>query len=56
MITIDQSDHIIKVCKSYFKGRIPPKCDIPFRTNGKVEDEYVAAIPATAPELLKLEK
>ena len=37
-ITMDQSDHIIKMCQSYFKGRTPPKYGIPFRTDSQVED------------------
>ena len=41
MIIIDQSDHIIKMRKNYFPGRTPPKCDILFRTDNKVEDEHV---------------
>ena len=39
-ITMDYSDHMMKMCHSYFKNCTPTKCDIPFRTNSKVEDDY----------------
>ena len=39
-ITMDYSDHMMKICHSYFKGCTPTKCDILFRTNSKVEDDY----------------
>ena len=44
------------MCKNYFKGRIPPKCDIPFMMDIKVEDKYATAIPCSKEELDKLEK
>ena len=30
MITMDQSDHAMKMRKNHFEGRAPPKYDVPF--------------------------
>ena len=55
-ITMDQSDHIMKMCHSYFKGRTPTRCDIPFRTDSQVEDDYASASQCLPSDLLKLER
>ena len=50
-----QSDHIVKMCQSYFKGRTPPKCDIPFRADSQVKDDHTSASQCSPSQLLKLE-
>ena len=46
----------MKMYKSYFKDRMLSKCNIPFHTDTKVEDKYIAAIPYSQEDLIKLEK
>ena len=46
----------MKMCHSYFKGRTPTKCDIPFRTDSQVEDDYASASQCSPSDLLKLER
>ena len=54
-IAMDQFNHIIKMCQSHFKGRVPPKCDIPFRAHIQVEDYCASTSQCSLSELLKLE-
>ena len=44
------------MCQIHFKGRTPPKCDIPFRIDSQVKDDYSSASQCSPSELLKLER
>ena len=50
---MDQSNDVIKVSKKIFKGRVQPKCDMPFRVGTQVEDEHTQAIPVTTDTIEK---
>ena len=54
-IPMDQSNHIFKMCQSHFKRRAPPKCDVLFKVDSKVEDDHASASQCSPSELLKLE-
>ena len=45
LITMNQADHISKICSQYFNRCTPTKCDIPFCTDKKVKDELTTAVP-----------
>ena len=52
---MDQSDHTIKMTKNYFKKRMPTRCDVPFRTNIRIEDNYATASLSEANDINNLE-
>ena len=54
LITLDQADHISKICSQYFSRYASTKCDISFHTDNKVEDEFTIAVPCSPNELTKL--
>ena len=46
-IAIDQSYHIIRMCREYYQGRAPSTCDKPFRTDKTIEDDHAAIKPCS---------
>ena len=54
-ITINQLDHMIKMCNNYFKHRTPPKCYLPFRTCLQAEHDPAIAVTCSLDNLKKIE-